>query len=82
MDAEQTQPALLAELVSRVAEQLERTRTTAPRAAYPLEEIAIMCGVSKRVIETQVNTGQLRAKRIGRSLLVTHRELERWLNHG
>jgi excisionase family DNA binding protein len=80
MDAEQTQPALLAELVSRVAEQLERTRTKAPRAAYPLEEIATMCGVSKRVIETQINTGQLRAKRIGRSLLVTHRELERWLN--
>ena len=76
---ETTQPALVAQLVARVAEQLERNRNTPPRAAYPLSEIATMVGVSKRVIETQINTGQLRAKRVGRVLVVTHRELERWL---
>ncbi len=78
MENEQT--GLLEELVKRLADQLERTRTTPPRAAYNLAEIAQLCGVSKRVIETQINTGQLRAKRVGKCLLVTHRELERWLN--
>lgn len=74
------QLAPLAELVTRLAETLERNRNTPPRVAYTLEETAAMVGVSKRVIEQQANTGQLRTKRVGRRLFVTHRELERWLN--
>jgi hypothetical protein len=40
-----------------------------------------MLGVSKRVVEGLVNGGQLPTKRAGKSLLITHRAIERWL-HG
>jgi len=75
----ETQPALVAELAKRLAEQLERTRPAPPRVAYTLDETATMLGVSKRVVEGLVNTGQLPAKRAGRCLIVTHRAIERWL---
>ncbi len=77
----ETQPALLAELARGLADQLERTRPALPRVAYTLAETATMLGVSKRVVEGLVNGGQLPTKRAGKSLLITHRAIERWL-HG
>jgi excisionase family DNA binding protein len=74
------QTELLAQLANTISDNLERNRPTLPRVAYSLEEIATMVGVSKRVIENQLNARLLRGKRVGRSILITHRELERWLN--
>ena len=76
---ENNQPALVAELARRLADNLERTRPAPPRVAYTLDETATMLGVSKRVVEGLVNSGQLPAKRAGRCLIVTHRAIERWL---
>jgi excisionase family DNA binding protein len=73
----------IAELVATLANELRRVQpVTLPRVAYTLDEIAAMCGVSKRVVEGQIEIGALKTKRIGRTLCVTARELERWLNHG
>lgn len=73
----------IAELVATLANELRRVHPgTLPRVAYTLDEIAAMCGVSKRVVEGQIEIGALKTKRIGRALFVTARELERWLNHG
>ena len=80
METENPKPGLVAEIVERRIDTENRIQPPPPRVAYSLAEIANMCGVSKRVIETQANTGKLRTKRVGRTLLVTHRELERWLN--
>lgn len=77
----ETQPALVAAFARRLAEELERTRPAPPRVAYTLAETATMLGVSKRVVEGLVNGGQLPTKRAGKSLLITHRAIERWL-HG
>lgn len=73
----------IAELVATLATELRRVQpVTLPRVAYTLDEIAAMCGVSKRVVEGQIEIGALKTKRIGKGLFVTARELERWLNHG
>jgi hypothetical protein len=73
----------IAELVATLATELRRVQpVTLPRVAYTLDEIAAMCGVSKRVVEGQVEIGSLKTRRIGKGLFVTARELERWLNHG
>jgi hypothetical protein len=77
----ETQPALLAELARGLADQLERTPPPQPPLAYKFAETATMLGVSKRVVEGLVNGGQLPTKRAGKSLLITHRAIERWL-HG
>jgi excisionase family DNA binding protein len=74
------QTEILADLTRRLADNIERARQPLPRVAYSLSEVAIMVGVSKRVIENQLNARLLRGKRVGRSILITHRELERWLN--
>jgi len=77
---ESKQTDLLAQLANTISDNLERNRPPLPRVAYSLAEVAVMCGVSKRVIESQINSRALRAKRVGRCLMVTHRDLERWLN--
>lgn len=77
---ESKQTELLAQLANTIADNLQRNRPTLPRVAYSLAEVATMVGVSKRVIETQLNARLLRGKRVGRCILITHRELERWLN--
>jgi excisionase family DNA binding protein len=77
---ESKQTEILADLTRRLADNIERARQPLPRVAYSLAEVATMVGVSKRVIESQINARALRAKRVGRCLMVTHRDLERWLN--
>jgi hypothetical protein len=76
----ETQTALLAAFARRLAEELERTRPALPRIMYSLAETATMIGVSIRVVEGLVNSGQLPTKRVGKKRMITHRAIERWLN--
>jgi excisionase family DNA binding protein len=48
------------------------------RLAYSLAEVAQQLGVSKRVIEGEINQGRLKAIRVGRSLRVTQRALDKY----
>jgi excisionase family DNA binding protein len=48
------------------------------RIMWSLVEVAQLMGVSKRTIEGLINGGELRAKRVGRKLMVSQRELERY----
>jgi excisionase family DNA binding protein len=48
------------------------------RIMWSLAEVAQLMGVSKRTIEGLINAGELRAKRVGRKLMVSQRELDRF----
>jgi excisionase family DNA binding protein len=48
------------------------------RIMWSLAEVAQLMGVSKRTIEGLINGGELRAKRVGRKLMVSQRELDRF----
>jgi excisionase family DNA binding protein len=48
------------------------------RIMWSLAEVAQLMGVSKRTIESLINDGELRAKRVGRKLMVSQRELDRF----
>ena len=51
---------------------------TMRRIMWSLAEVAQLMGVSKRTIEGLINAGELRAKRVGRKLMVSQRELDRF----
>ena len=48
------------------------------RIMWSLAEVAQLMGVSKRTIEGLINGGELRAKRVGRKLMISQRELDRF----
>ena len=60
-------------------DQIEHDRPQSlRRLAYSLAEVAQQLGVSKRVIEGEINQGRLKAIRVGRSLRVTQRALDKY----
>lgn len=62
-----------------VAAVLERW-PSAERLAYPLSEAAQLCGIPRRTLQDAYSRGEFRAvKRCGK-LIVTRKELLRWLS--
>lgn len=56
----------------------ETPPVTTKRVAFSLAEVAELLGVSKRVIEGEINAGRLKAIRVGRSLRVTQRAIDKY----
>ncbi len=52
------------------------------KLAMPLNEAAAAIGLSHWTLRKAINSGQLKAMRVGRRILVSPKELERFLNAG
>jgi excisionase family DNA binding protein len=50
--------------------------------AMPLNEAASACGLSHWTLRKAINSGKLKAMRVGRKILVSPKELERFLHGG
>ena len=59
-------------------QRYETPPATTTRVAFSLAEVAELLGVSKRVIEGEINAGRLKAIRVGRSLRVTQRAIDKY----
>jgi excisionase family DNA binding protein len=53
-----------------------------PRLAYPVAEAAQLIGVSVRSVRYLLKTGKLGYARLGRRVVIPHRDLERLLRQG
>ena len=51
------------------------------RLTYSVAEVAQILGVSKGLIYTQVRTGDIRAIKLGRKVVISHAVLEEILGH-
>jgi len=67
-------------MILREGFSMDESDLTPPmrRIMWSLAEVAQLMGVSKRTIEGLINGGELRAKRVGRKLMVSQRELDRF----
>jgi excisionase family DNA binding protein len=52
------------------------------KLAMPLSEAAVAVGLSHWTLRKAINTGKLKAMRVGRKILVSPKELERFLHGG
>lgn len=48
------------------------------RLAYRPQEAAEAMGISRRTIEREIESGKLRARKIGRSTVILATDLEQW----
>ena len=78
---QQTTPQPL-DLVATLIAEIRRLAAEPPRVerlAYSIDETAAALGRSRRVVEGLIDSGQLRARRVGRELAISRAELERFL---
>jgi len=77
MDRQTLGPELRALIKSAVAEAL--ASESAGRLAYTYRQAGEACGLPWTRIRDAHHRGELRAKRVGRTWLITRAELLRWL---
>lgn len=72
------QTVLVAAMIAEI-----RALASAPprveRMAYSVDEVAAALGRTRRVVEGLLDSGELRAKMVGRQLAIPRAELERFL---
>lgn len=49
------------------------------RLAYPLDEAAVLIGVSEMTLRREIKAGRVRARRVRGRVVVLHAEIERYL---
>jgi excisionase family DNA binding protein len=75
-------PPPMADLVATLISEIRRLAAAPPRVerlAYSVDETAAALGRTRRVVEGLIDSGELRAKMVGRQLAIPRTELERFL---
>lgn len=62
--------------------QVKQSTDTAPRRAFGIVELARAIGVSPGFLRLEIARGNLKVTRLGRRVLITSGELERYLAAG
>ncbi len=62
--------------------QIEHTTERPPRRAFSVKETARSLGVSPGFLRLEIERGRLQVTRLGRRVLITSGELERYLAAG
>jgi excisionase family DNA binding protein len=57
----------------------ERTSVTTTRVAWSVSEVSARTGLSRGFLRNEIRRGRLRARRMGRRVLVLDSELHRYL---
>ena len=52
---------------------------SAPPLAYPVEDVPAIAGIPRTKVFEAIRRGQLTARKLGRSTIIEHRELVRFL---